>query len=700
MADLFANNDSDPITSATQNTESAFHISKTEPITKPFHVLPSNTEPTKLSKGAIAGIVIGCLVGLGLILFLILFFTLRSKNNNGDAKFGAIQYGDSKTGASGPFKPKESITIKYLPKVALNSVKFSVSTDSGSTFTVLPINSGSTNTTTWTIPETVFSETCFFQVEDGTNAQDFLRTNYFSVIPQIILISGPGATRVDSVYVNVTASVQLDFDSVIPDLNVVADWDLTFSVANKEKFTPVFSGTVQAITPGTGTANGTGTTNQVSWIIPTVPPNPNIPYYWRLTTKNLKAFGYPSELYVESNNPINIVNAPPPPPGTFALGVKDNISGSIAYYVPGDAVTIRVLSTISMSGITFTYFDGTANTPLTPTGPGVVVDSNTTDYPWTIPDTVFTDKFSVSATLSTGVTATSPTGTVEPFFSWNQPQAGTVVNSYVAAAPYSYMMQTTIAFRGSLTFTNWEVGFIDAFGVYQALATKTQAGTTVTIDWSATQEKLSLNPDISGLPNNTVNYKFYVRVSNAAGQTTTIATPAEVIWNGVYWVPTLSVLQSSSTLFPSYATAQSVNETYLQFTTNDANQAAKLFSVSVGQPPQPYTYIIYRFPDVRPLPEVFNFDMLQPSLITERVILKQNVSIENAILLTPFNSTGSTAQPYGLYYTFIQPQITEELTWNLPSAGLGEIFFQGTGEDNIIFNMGQIVSNINIQSAP
>jgi len=690
MTDIFANGN-DPISS--RNTRS--NISNTEPITKPFHVLPSNTEPSKLSRGAIAGIVIGCLLGLGLILFLILFFTLKSKNNNGNDKFGAIQYGDSKTGASGPFKPKEVITVKYLPKVSLNSVKFSVSTDSGSTFTDLTVTTGSTNTASWTIPETVFSDTCFFQVEDGTNAKDFLRTNYFSVIPQIILISGPGATRTDSVYVNVTANVQLDFDSIIPDLNVATDWDMTFSLTNKNEFKSVFSGTVQAITPNTGTANGT---NQVSWLIPTVPPDPNSPYYWRLTTKNLKAFGYPSELYVESNNPINIVDAPPPPPGTFTLGVKDNVSGSIAYFVPGDAVTIRVLSSTGTAGITFTYFNGTANTALTPTGPGVVVDSTTTDYPWTIPDTVFTDKFSVSATLGSGLSATSPTSTVEPFFSWDQPKSGTIVNSYVAAAPYSYMMQTTVAFRGSLTFNNWEVGFIDAFGVYQALATKTQSGTTITIDWSVTQEKLGLDPTISGLPNNTIDYKFYVRVSNAAGQTATIATPAEVIWTGVYWVPTLSVLQSTSSLFPTYATSQSVDEAYLQFTTNDPNQAAKLFSVAIGKPPQPYTYVIYRFPDVRPLPEVFNFDMLQPSFISERVILQANVSIQNAILLTPYNASASISQPYTLYYSYVQGEDIKQLIWSLPSAGLGEIFFDNTpGDINNIFNMGQIIPNINNQ---
>jgi hypothetical protein len=651
MTDLFANNDSDPISIATQNTESAFHISNTEPITKPFHVLPANTEPSKLSKGAIAGIVIGCLVGLGLVLFLILFFTLRSKNNNGDAKFGVIQYGDSKTGASGPFQPKESITIKYLPKILLNSVKFSVSTDSGATFTALPINNaGSTNTVTWTIPETVFSDTCVFQVEDGTNAKDFLRTNFFSVVPQIILIRGPGATRVDNVYVNASVSVQLDFDSVIADLNVVADWDLAFSIANKENFKSVFSGTVQAITPGTGVQTGT---NQVSWIIPTVPSDPNAPYYWRLTTKTLKASGYPSELYVESHNPINIVNAPPPPPGTFSIVVKDAISGSIDYYVPGDAVTIRVLSATSTSGITFTYFDGISNVALTPTGPGVVVNSTTTDYPWTIPETVFTDKFSVTATLVTDDTATSATSTVEPFFSWNQPKPGTTINSYVAAAPFGNIISTTVIYRGALTFTNWEVGFIDAKGIYQPLATKTQGGTSVTIDWSASQEQLGLDPKISGLPNNTVNYKFYVRVSNAVGQTVTIGGPSAVIWFGAYWVPTLSYLQTNISSFTYSSTTNYPPREFdfLDFNVYPATPAAQFFAVPSLSIPNLYSYLVYLFPNERPLPETFDFFLMQPNENFPCTTLTQNVTPDKAITVIPVYGDATTTSPYTVRFS-------------------------------------------------
>lgn len=685
MTDIF-DNDSDPITTATQNTESSFHISNTEPITKPFHVLPSNTEPSKLSKGAIAGIVIGCLVGFGLILFLILFFTLKSKNNNGDAKFGTVQYGDSKTGASGPFKPKEAITVKYLPKILLNAVKFSVSTDSGATFTPLSVTTGSTNTTTWTIPTTVFSNTCFLQVEDGTNSKDFLRTDYFSVIPQIILISGPGATRVDSVYINTTASVQLDFDSVISDLNVVSDWDLTFSETNKEKFKPVFSGTVQAITPGTGSEAGT---NRVSWIIPTAPPDPNsnaISYYWRLTTKTLKALGYPSELYVESHNPINIINAPPPPPGTFSILVKDNISGSVSSYVPGDAVTIRVASSTSISGITFTYFDGMSNTPLTPTGAGVVVDSITTDFPWKIPDTVFTDKFSVSAVLTSGATAKSSDGTVEPFFSWDQPKSETTINSYVAAAPTGNIISTTIAFRGSLTFTNWEVGFVDTKGFYQPLASKVQGSTTVTIDWSASQEQLGLDPTISGLPNNIVNYKFYVRVSNASGQTVTIMTPSNVIWFGAYWVPTLSYLETN---FPNLSYVSTLNnpplpKDFLDFTIYPANPAVQFFAVPSLAVPKLYSYLIYLFPNERPLPETFDFLMIQPDSSLPCTTLAQNVTPDKAITIIPVN--GNPADPK--FYTV---RFSNNKWWTLAQGILCHLDTLGP----TIFSFGTIVPNVN-----
>jgi hypothetical protein len=550
-----------------------------------IHVVPEKAPLTKLSKGAIIGIVVGSLIGLGLILFLIIYFTVLHTSNNGNAIFGTIQYTDQTTGAAGPvFKPKDVIQVKYLPKKLLASAKLSVSTDNQN-FTDLNLDD-STNTASWTIPETVFSDKCLFKVSDGNKPQDFIKTNFFSVVPQILLLNGPGSSKLDSVSVGVNASNQLDFDSVISDLSNPENWRIEFSPT--QKFKAVFSGAVVAVSA----------TSVVTWVVSTA-PEVSVPYYWRLTTTSLKSDGYPQELSVQSNTPVNIVNTPIPPPGVLAVGVIDSKSGKSGYVAPGDPVNIQVKHSDDITGITFTYFDGTNTISFLPGSP-VTVDPNTTDFPWTIPVGLFTDTFYVTITVGSK-TAKSANIVIEPEFTWDQPLGGTVVNVYAKNAPNPSMMTTTVNYNGDFSFDNWELGYIDQDGASQPLATVIKGAALVPITWTVSQEQIGLDPNKSGEAVNVVNFVVYVKVSNAAGQSVVLKTSSEVIFAGVWWIPTLAIPQSPVLPNTPYMTTTNFppQENDNLIFTSSADQGIQCFTVQSGDYPGEFVYTIYIFPQVR-----------------------------------------------------------------------------------------------------
>jgi hypothetical protein len=637
-----------------------------------IHIIPEKAPLTKLSKGAIAGIVVGSLVAFGLVLFLIIYFTVGHSSNNGNAVFGTIQYSNSKTGDGGPFQPKDVILVKYLPRKLLNGATFSVSVDNGKNFTNIPSDPNSTNSALWTIPDTVFSDKCLFRVTDAVILKDFIQTNAFSVIPRIVLISGPGSSKLDTVQVGVNQNVKLNFDSVLSNLNVVSDWTLDFSPT--QKFKSTFGGNVVSVI---------SETSVVTWVVPTLPQVANVPYYWRLTTTSLVKAGYPEELSVESNNPVNISSSAPPQPGVLTVGLIDDKSGKAGYFVPGDPVTIRVVSDSALTGIVFVYFDGTSTLPLVPTGPGVVVDASTTDFPWVIPENIFTDNFSVTATL--GSKTSTVNGIVEPEFTWDQPVGGTQVISYVAGAPSGNTIRTTVAYRGSLAFMNWEVGYVDGSGNLQPIGSAIKSGETVTIDWSVTQERLGLDPGQSGEQVNTVNYVFYVKVSNNSGQSVVTKTTSGVVWFGDYWVPVLSYVKTSK-VTPSFLIASHdppQEGDVLQFSTN----ALSCFSVPVNTQPQQYSYLVYIFPDDHPLPQTFNFFLIQ-SQGQQGPILTKNYNTKLAEI-TPFNRAGNPPTPYAIGVVSDSREV-----WDINN---NTIFFNDAEfNEPHIFDFGSIMPVINI----
>ena len=325
-----------------------------------------------------------------------------------------------------------------------------------------------------------FNRNCFIQVTDDENPRDFIRTNYFSIIPELKVVSGPGSTSAsNTVQTGVPVQVSVVLDSSLPDLTDPANWIIVFSKTVGGFKNPVANETILSIS--SGSANDslfTWQSNLLSSVLP-------LDCYWQLQTTSLQKAGYLEELTVTSEYSIIIQNAPVPPPnpGTdFKLSAVTILGadGNTNYFPPGGTVSFVLTYTGTLPTAQTWVYSTNSGATFEPFVPSVSLT-------WTVPNDIYCLKtFLVQVTMS-GQTVKTGLCSVSCTVTWDHPRTGDKFGVYPADAPAQSVNTSIVTITGSFSeYTNWTMHVLDICTI-PCTVLKT-LGQQVTLQWSLTQE--------------------------------------------------------------------------------------------------------------------------------------------------------------------------------------------------------------------
>lgn len=476
--------------------DSQFNVMSTkDSVSQASGIKPNLKIKKPMTLGTKIGIVFAVLIGVGAIVFAIIYVTVIRKKAGGDGpnKFGAVQVTDQTTKVAGPYHPGDTVLLKYqtTPAGFSGRAVWSMSVDAGKTFPIHIPNPGFSNSTTFVIPQNVFTDHARFKVADHDNTEDYVTTFDLKITPLFSMVSGPGVKEAgDSIFIGVPVKVKLDLDTAILDINSPTDW----LVETSGSATNFNDAKVQQV------ASIDISTSILTWVA--VEKQTDV--YYRISTTSLKAHNYPAELSVVSPFTVNISELSPTcgkvGQETFEICQVEMVeknTGKAGNFIPGTNVQLLFTFVGTFNGITlWTYTDGSGkDITITDNLQGPGMEGQTIIYEWIIPDTLYAPVFRLTASSATSQ-KTSPNYRIAPTFSFNAPVQGATVYSFPKGSYSQNVIISTVKMDpGVAGFdTKWSIGaakagvtptFYPAWGV--AIISNTELKVTWYLDQTQTE---------------------------------------------------------------------------------------------------------------------------------------------------------------------------------------------------------------------
>jgi hypothetical protein len=278
-----------------------------------------------------------------------------------------------------------------------------MSTNLGKSFDTVISEATASNSVQWVIPSDIYTKNVLFRVQDTDKPNEIIDTlQAVTIEPNFVLSSGPGVSHAgDYVYIGSAATCK-----IVTDTNLKGFTDFSVQLTPDPQFqTGIVSAVITAkdVDPATQTIT-------ISWVYSISTLN-NI--YYRISTTDLVANGYPYELTATSQNTISIVNLPgcknPSSPEFDLCGIAmvEKATGKGGTYLVNSDVLVILTFVGTFSGTASFQYSTNGGTSVSWTTLLISSTSSSITFQATLP-AIATSQFIVQATVGSKSIFSSP----------------------------------------------------------------------------------------------------------------------------------------------------------------------------------------------------------------------------------------------------------------------------------------------------
>jgi len=505
-------------------------VSRTSLLLKPL---------TPVSKAAI---VVSVLVVVGVIAFLIIYFTVLKHRGpvpgalgpaSGSNTFGGILVHDE-SNMSQPYFTGDTLRLTYIPTPQGYSglVDWWFSSNSGKTFQQITGSTGNSNFIDYVVPINTFTDQARFKVSERNLIGNFVSTADLTIKPRLTYTSGPGDSHTDdTVYTRSTTTSVISVDPFLLTFTTPSQWTLSTGGSSTGPFPTRL--TISSIV-----ANTTSHTLTFSWTAST----PQNSIFLSFQTTVLVSRHYPSELSCISPYAV-MIEVPPSQP---SLTILNDAGATPSVFIPGSEIELKLIFEGTLPTVTWT----TNNSDLpnfTPSAP--VVTAYTAVYTYTLPSTLFTvTPMTITATGS-GLAVSAPSILVQPSFSLKD-LSGQTINCFPDGSPTSNIISTKLYFTADIEdwkSATWSLGISASTVITGAVQSVTVDSGQLTLNWSVSWSNVGITTVSQTIP-----YTVYV-TAILSGKTITNNTGSPVTFKGVPWTSAAApIIAQSSNAFNNF----------------------------------------------------------------------------------------------------------------------------------------------------